>query len=154
MTRPTRVAAGFAFPETPLPTMPPTFRSRAMPTRREQNKLHDVKRGSARERGYDARWDKASRSFVARHPLCRYCEAGAWGDPPRVEPTALTDHLYPPRLFEGVFWIKALWVPSCGPCNSRKLSVERLGEAALDQLAVQIGWPTLTAARPGGGSKV
>lgn len=135
--------------------MPPTFRSRGQATRREQNKLADVKRGSARERGYDSRWDSASRSFIGRHPLCRYCEVGAWGDPARVTPTALTDHLYPPRLFEGVFWLKRLWVPACGECNTRKLSIERQGEAALDRLAALIGWPTLAAVREaGGGSKV
>jgi len=138
--------------------MPPTFRSRAQPTRRDQNREADQRRGSARERGYDSRWDAASRSFTARHPLCRYCEVGAWGDPPRVQVSTLTDHLYPPRLFGGVFWVKRLWVPACATCNSRKVATERQGLAALDRLAALIGWPTLATlrevAREGGGSKL
>ena len=36
-------------------------------------KRHDVSRGSARERGYDSRWEKVRRIFLMRNPLCYDC---------------------------------------------------------------------------------
>jgi 5-methylcytosine-specific restriction protein A len=31
---------------------------------------YDLQRGSAKERGYDSRWNKFSRDWRKRHPLC------------------------------------------------------------------------------------
>lgn len=125
-----------------MPTRPPLFRPHGRATRAEQNREADGRRGSARQRGYTGRWDKASKTFIARHPLCRYCEVGAYG-PARVAPASLTDHLYPHRTFDGVFWLTRLWVPCCTDCHAAKQATERKGRAALDALARRIGWPTL-----------
>ena len=121
--------------------MPPTFRPRGQRERREQNREADARRGSARKRGYTRAWEKASKGHLRNSPLCRYCEAGAF-DQPRVTAACLTDHFYPHRQFEGVFWITALWVSSCTDCHNAKQSVERRGRAALDDLARRIGLPT------------
>lgn len=131
-----------------MPIMPPVFRPNGVRTKRERDRAADARRGSARARGYDSRWDKAARGHRLRHPLCRYCEVGAWGDAPRVTPAALTDHLYPHRRFAGVFWLKIFWVSSCSDCHDGpKQAIERQGRTALDALARLLGLPTLAEAQ-------
>jgi 5-methylcytosine-specific restriction protein A len=118
-----------------VPTMPPTFRPAGALSRREANRTYDQRRGSARERGYTSRWDKASAGHLRNHPLCRYCELA--GD---LTPATLTDHLYPHRGDSGLFWNSAYWIASCKPCHDGfKQGVERQGRAALDKLARRLG---------------
>jgi 5-methylcytosine-specific restriction protein A len=63
----------------------------------------------------------------------------------RLSPATLTDHLYPHRVFEGVFWISRWWVSSCGPChNGFKQAIERRGRSAIDALADRLGLPRWT----------
>lgn len=96
-------------------------------------------RGSARQRGYTVEWDKAAKEHRREHPLCRYCEVGAFG-PARATPATCTDHLYPHRQFEGVFWRRDYWVSSCEPCHAGpKQALEQRGRADLDALALQLG---------------
>ena len=38
-------------------------------------KRRDAKRPSPRTRGYDHRWDKFSKAYRARHPVCIHCGA-------------------------------------------------------------------------------
>lgn len=149
-----RPRAGPSFGGATLPTRPRIFRPRPQQPRQVREREADQRRGSARSRGYDSRWDKASASHRREHPLCAYCEAGVFG-PARVKPADLTDHLYPHRQFEGVFWLKALWVSCCHECHSGpKQALERQGRAALDRLARQLGRPALAEALPGGVAKV
>jgi 5-methylcytosine-specific restriction protein A len=136
-----------------MATMPPVFRRTPLAEAQRDN---DRARGSARARGYDARWDRASAGHRDRNPLCVYCQAGAFAEP-RVSASVLTDHLYPHRRFDGVFWLKALWVACCSDCHAAKQAVEHEGRAAIDRLARLIGFPTLDEVRPpdrGGGSKL
>lgn len=49
---------------------PPALRARGKADRR-----YDDARGGARERGYDATWERLARSFLREHPLCAACEA-------------------------------------------------------------------------------
>jgi 5-methylcytosine-specific restriction protein A len=120
-----------------MPIMPPSFRPPRSPSRVEQRREQDARRGSSRQRGYDTRWQKASASNLRDHPLCAYCELEG-----RVTPATLTDHLYPHRVFEGTFWRKDWWVASCKPCHDgMKQAVERLGKTAIDRLARALGRP-------------
>jgi 5-methylcytosine-specific restriction endonuclease McrA len=115
--------------------MPPTFRPAGALTRREANRTHDQRRGSARERGYSAAWDKASAGHLRNSPLCRYCELA--GD---VTAAELTDHLYPHKGDSSLFWNSRFWVSSCKACHDGfKQRVERQGRAALDKLAQRLG---------------
>ena len=125
---------------------PGVFRPAARQSRADQNREADRRRGSARARGYSPAWDKASAGHLRNNPLCAYCDLIGV-----VKPADLTDHLYPHRTFEGVFWVKAYWVSCCDDChNGFKQRVERRGKAALDTLAAQLGLPLLVQA-PGGG---
>lgn len=124
-----------------MPTMPPTFRPAGNPSRREANRTYDARRGSARDRGYDSRWDKASRGHLQSHPLCRYCELVE-----EVTAATLTDHFYPHGGDQVLFWNRTYWVSCCKPCHDGfKQRVERQGRMALDHLAVRLGLPPLPA---------
>lgn len=116
-----------------MPRAPRSFRPR------QAAPVLDKDRGSARARGYTTAWDKASRAHRAEHPLCGYCQVGAFG-PRRDRPASCTDHLYPHRRFEGVFWVRLYWVSACGDCHAGpKQAVEAQGKPALDALARRLG---------------
>jgi 5-methylcytosine-specific restriction endonuclease McrA len=65
-------------------------------------------RGSARSRGYDARWDKAAAAFKAEHPLCLGCQAIG-----QVKVAVLVDHVEPHKGDMVKFWDASMWQPSC-----------------------------------------
>jgi len=88
---------------------PRLFRPRgAAEGKRERNRRHDERRGSARSRGYGARWEAARAVFLAEHPLCLGCEAMG-----RVVPTVIVDHVVPHRGDEALFWDEGNWQPVC-----------------------------------------
>lgn len=62
------------------------------PVRRESAVEHDERRGSSRERGYDARWERVRRMHLAGEPLCRMCQQAG-----RVTLAVLVDHITPIR---------------------------------------------------------
>lgn len=120
---------------------PKSFKAKAAPTPRQI----DRQRGSARERGYSAAWDRAAKVHLAASPLCRYCHLAG-----HDEPATLVDHLYPHRQYPGAFWLTDLWVSSCAPCHSGfKQALETSGRAAIDGLARRLGLPTLAQALGG-----
>ena len=55
--------------------------------RRRTAAEHDERRGSSRERGYDARWERLRSMHLAGEPLCRMCG----------RPAVLVDHITPIR---------------------------------------------------------
>lgn len=65
-------------------------------------------RGSARERGYDRAWDRASLAYRKQHPLCLGCEAVD-----DVTRTALVDHIIPFRGDHELKMDPANWQPLC-----------------------------------------
>lgn len=130
-----------------MPTMPPTFRPAGQLHRREQKAVADKHRGSARERGYTAAWDRASAGHLRNDPLCRYC---ALVDD--VTAATLTDHLYPHGGDQALFWNRTYWISCCKPCHDGfKQRIERRGVLALDNLARQLG---LAPLKGWGASKV
>lgn len=91
-----------------MPSRPGTFRPPAQPSRSEQRQAYDDRRGSARDRGYNVRWEKARKTFLARAPLCLGCEAVG-----RVEPAAVVDHVVPHEGDTARFWDTARWQGCC-----------------------------------------
>lgn len=86
----------------------------------ERKARYDAKRPSARARGYDVRWEKESRAFLAL-PQNRFCACGCG----RV--ADMVDHIRPHRGDRRLFWDKANWQPlASSPCHNRfKQSAER-----------------------------
>jgi 5-methylcytosine-specific restriction protein A len=117
-----------------MPMMPPTHRINGREGPKDQRS-----RGNARQRGYDAEWQRASAAHLRVDPLCRYCALDT-----RVRAATLVDHLYPHRGDRALFWLRLYWISSCSTCHSgMKQSVERQGRAALDALAARLALPKL-----------
>ena len=124
-----------------MPDMPPLHRPRGQRSRAEANREADRRRGNERERGYDGRWRKASAEFRRANPFCAYCQVGAFG-PPTVSAAELTDHLYPHRGDEALFWRREWWVACCTACHSgAKQTAERAGAHQLHRLADLLSRP-------------
>ncbi len=116
-----------------MPTAPATFRPKGAPSRQESARAYDQRRGSARERGYSTRWDKTSKGYVKRNPLCLGCAAVD-----RDEAATLTDHTIPHKGDNKLFWEPSNWQPSCDWHHNRvKQRLEQMfaaGEITADQL--------------------
>jgi len=81
----------------------------------------DAKRPSASARGYDGRWSKARRTYLASRPMCCRCPSKA----------TVVDHVIAHRGDQALFWDKANWQPLCARCHNvgkqageRRLSME------------------------------
>lgn len=75
---------------------------------RERKARFDQTRPSARERGYDTKWQKEAKAYLAAHPHCRMC-----GNPSQV-----VDHITPHKGDRRLFWSRSNWQPLCVPCHS------------------------------------
>ena len=71
------------------------------------------------ERGYGARWQKASKAFLRAHPLCRSCEAIGV-----IELATVTDHIIAHKGDMVLFWDSKNWQPLCATCHNRKTARE------------------------------
>ncbi|WDI31604.1 hypothetical protein PUV54_00150 [Hyphococcus flavus] len=112
--------------------------------KREAQERHDAERGSAHERGYDARWAKASKEHGQREPLCQYSKLDGV-----VAARELTDHLYPHCGNRELFWMRDYWVSSTKAMHDGfKARIESDGIEAIDQLAIRLGKQPLREVRP------
>lgn len=65
------------------------------------------------QRGYDYRWQKARKQYLAEHPLCVMCEHKG------ITTAANTvDHIVPHRGDQRLFWDESNWQALCAPCHS------------------------------------
>jgi 5-methylcytosine-specific restriction protein A len=71
---------------------------------------HDAKRGPARERGYNTRWDKARKTFLMRSPLCVMCQKEG-----RVTPARVVDYIIPHKGDTALLWDTSNWQGLCFP---------------------------------------
>ena len=71
--------------------------------------------GSAAERGYDAKWRRARKLFLQRHPLCANCLSQGI-----VTPATVVDHIVPHRGDRALFWDENNWQPLCKNCHDQK----------------------------------
>lgn len=114
-----------------MPSAPPRLTSccrRVMPhgvmclcqleRQRIRKARHDRRRPSARERGYDARWQAERAAFLAANPCCRRCPA----------PATVVDHIMPHKGNQALFWNAANWQPLCASCHNRAKQAEERRE--------------------------
>ena len=77
------------------------------------------------QRGYGGRWQRARLAYLAKHPLCRMCEAQG-----RVTEATLVDHIVDHRGDMVKFWdSEGNWQPLCKPCHGIKTAADGIGEA-------------------------
>ena len=69
-------------------------------------------------RGYNAKWNKARKIFLASHPLCAVCGA----------PATDVDHIIPHKGNKNLFWDQSNWQALCHSCHSRKTAREDMGK--------------------------
>lgn len=84
-----------------------------------QRKAHyDQQRPSARERGYDSKWDKERAAYLVAHPRCSHPDCTA--------PATIVDHVIPHRGDRKLFWRRSNWQPLCAHHHSsNKQSMEK-----------------------------
>jgi 5-methylcytosine-specific restriction protein A len=87
--------------------------------KRQAQRAQDDRRGSAYERGYDRRWEKARAAFLAQHPVCALCQLDG-----QVTPAWGVDHVIPHRGNPILFWLPGNWQPVCEPCHNAKRARE------------------------------
>ncbi len=77
--------------------------------RKQHSKGIDQRRGTATERGYNARWGRFREMYLAEYPLCAVCGRGAQEVHHRVPVTGPDD----PSFFD-----PSAVVGLCKPCHS------------------------------------
>ena len=70
--------------------------------------LHTEEERSAAERGYGRAWQKASKRYLAAHPLCVQCAAEG-----KYTRATVVDHIVPHRGDRTLFWSEANWQALC-----------------------------------------
>lgn len=118
-----------------MPNKPQSFRPPHQRTHAQAQEEYDRRRGSARERGYTAAWDRAAVAFKSAHPLCLGCQAVG-----RVAACEVVDHVVPHDGDQVRFWDRSNWQPACTWCHSvLKQQIElayRKGQLSADYLGL------------------
>lgn len=68
---------------------------------------------SSTARGYGYKWQQAREGYLAKHPLCVYCQAQDI-----IRPATIVDHKIPHRGDMKLFWDRDNWQGLCVPCHS------------------------------------
>jgi 5-methylcytosine-specific restriction enzyme A len=93
-----------------------------------RNAEADKRRPTAHARGYDSKWKRESKAFLAQ-PQNHLCACGCG----RV--ANMVDHIIPHRGDMKLFWSRSNWQPmAMSPCHtSRKQSIERRTNNRINQ---------------------
>lgn len=89
-----------------------------------QNKIKqkDRERGTAHQRGYDAKWSKARDAFLEANPLCVECRKVGY-----INPATVVDHIIPHKGDKDLFWDETNWQPLCETHHNIKTATEDRG---------------------------
>jgi 5-methylcytosine-specific restriction endonuclease McrA len=91
------------------------------------------RRGSASERGYGSKWQRAADAYKRLNPLCVYCQKQG-----RVSAAYAVDHITPHNLkraldsgdrdwilqAQHLFWSQSNWQSLCQPCHNSVKQIE------------------------------
>lgn len=83
----------------------------------EHRKLYT--RESAAKRGYTSKWQKMSKQYLRKHPLCVKCMANG-----KYVPATVVDHIKPHRGDKELMWNQNNWQSLCKPCHDKKTLTE------------------------------
>lgn len=76
-------------------------------------------RKNTTQRGYDGRWQKASKRFLRAHPFCVRCKERG-----KLVEATVVDHIIPHRGDKALFWDEKNWQPLCKSCHDHKTMTE------------------------------
>lgn len=85
----------------------------------EQHKALHPDRPSAAKRGYGSKWQRLSKAYLRKNPLCVKCKA----DGSFVTATVV-DHIVPHRGDEVLMWSESNWQALCKHCHDKKTGNE------------------------------
>lgn len=89
------------------------------------SRVQQLDRGTAHQRGYDYRWQRAREAFLRENPLCVMCLAER-----RTTAATVVDHIIPHRGDGALFWDRSNWQSLCQTHHSsHKQRMEREGLA-------------------------
>lgn len=104
-----------------MPFAPKQFRPAGLPTPEQAQRQQDARRGSARQRGYGAAWEKLRKWHLRGEPLCRRCKAAG-----RLEAAALVDHIRPVQSADDpAFYDVGNLQSLCIACHAAKTSEDK-----------------------------
>lgn len=116
----------------------------------EYSRQDALQRGTARERGYNARWEREARAYRNDHPLCAECERQG-----RLVRGVLVDHVVPHKGDQTLFWDRSNWQTLCDACHRAKSAAEgAFGTAAAYPAGLTRSVvPVVVVCGPAGGGK-
>ncbi|MBI6975727.1 HNH endonuclease [Pseudomonas lactis] len=79
----------------------------------------EKQRETSAQRGYNYKWQQASKGFLVKHPLC--AEHERCGE---VAAATEVDHIVPHKGDMVLFWDRSNWQALCHSCHSRKTASE------------------------------
>ena len=85
----------------------------------EQHKHLHPDRASAFRRGYGSKWQRVSKAYLRKHPLCVMCLAKG-----RYVQATVVDHRVPHRGNYELMWSESNWQALCKSCHDRKTGNE------------------------------
>lgn len=88
---------------------------RKIENRRDRTARYERHHGSARQRGYDSRWERESKAYLEQYPLCAECARCG-----HTTPATLVDHVVPHKGDTVLFWLRSNWQALCVPCHGAK----------------------------------
>ena len=88
---------------------------------KQERKQYDESRGTAAQRGYDARWQKYRRMYLNTHPLCVECLVK---ETPVIREATVVDHVKPHKGDYKLFWNPANHQALCKECHDIKTASE------------------------------
>src|SRR5262245_57412117 len=97
---------------------------------KKHTKPSDLKRQTSHERGYDHKWRRARKAWLAKHGLCGDRMNGTSTDHSicasigRFIPATVLDHISPHNGDKHLFWAQDNWQSLCEACHNRKTATE------------------------------
>lgn len=84
-----------------------------------RQRKQDQVRGTAHQRGYNARWRRARTHYLLRNPICVECLKKD-----RVSASTVVDHIIPHEGDMILFWNRSNWQALCKTCHDIKTAIE------------------------------
>lgn len=85
----------------------------------EEHKPLHPKRASAAKRGYGSKWQRISKAYLRKHPMCVKCLANG-----RFVSATVVDHIIPHRGDKVLMWSESNWQALCKQCHDSKTGNE------------------------------